>query len=262
VRPLKVMLTSSTILVFLLASASVAHAEVCGGSGWAATCDASNEGDHVDVGASASQPPADHSTGASGSGSNVGRPRPSATPTIPAPVCVTEFCRGNYDVWVIPEVTLADLASFHPITPSLGGEPDGVGVVGMPTNLIASSAGHTLRGRLFDYDVAVTFTPAGYRFDYGDGSSKTTTTGGSSWAQLGLAQFAPTATSHAYGHSGRYTVGVTALYSASVDFGGGVRRIVDGYVQVRSPGYAVRVVEVHTALVAHTCAETPTGPGC
>ena len=51
-------------------------------------------------------------------------------------------------------------------------------------------------------------------------------------------------------------------YAASVDFGSGLWRPVAGYVTATTGGYGVRVVEVRTALVDRTCAESPRGPGC
>ena len=106
------------------------------------------------------------------------------------------------------------------------------------------------------------FVPAGYVFDYGDGSTSVSGAGGASWQRLGQAQFTPTATSHVYGARGTYPVSVTVQYAASVDFGSGTWRPVAGYVTATTGGYGVRVVEVRTALVDRTCLENPRGPGC
>ena len=160
-----------------------------------------------------------------------------------------------------PAVTLSDLASFTPAKPNLSGEPDGVGVVGMPTNIVARAGTHEIPGTLFEYDVVVRFTPSAFRFDYGDGSSRTTSTGGSSWEALGQTEFTPTATSHVYADRGTYDVSVTVLYSPAVSFGDGWIDI-PGTVAAMTGGYGVRVVEVHTALVDKTCIENPAGPGC
>jgi hypothetical protein len=171
------------------------------------------------------------------------------------------MCRPLYSVVSLPDVTIDDLASFRPTAPSLAGEPDGFGVVGMPANIVATASEQTIPGNLLGWDVVVRFRPAAYVFTYGDGSTQRTTTGGSSWAQLGQAQFSPTATSHVYRTRGTYPVSVTVQYSAAVDFGTGWRP-VPGYVSATSSGYDVRVVEVKTALVDRTCLENPAGPGC
>ncbi|WP_194395621.1 PKD domain-containing protein [Microbacterium atlanticum] len=159
-------------------------------------------------------------------------------------------------------MTLADIASFRPASPTLGGEPAGFGVVGMPTNLVATASEERIPGTVLGWDVTVRFVPTAYIFDHGDGTSSRTSTGGTTWAALGQGQFTPTPTSHVYRERGTYAVSVTVEYAASVDFGNGAWRSVPGVVRAEGPGYGVRVVEVRTALVDRTCAEDPSGPGC
>lgn len=215
---------------------------------------ASNSGSQVDISGTVTVP------GRNDSPRDSQRDTP-AVPKDPPRDCGTITCRDSYDVAGLPEVTLADLASFVPSRPTLRGEPDGVGVVGMPTNVVASASEQRIPGTLFDYDVVVRFVPVGFRFDYGDGAVATSSTGGASWSALGQAEFTPTPTSHVYAERGTYRVGVTVLYAASVDFGAGWRP-VPGHVEATTSGYRVRIVEVHTALVEKTCIENPRGPGC
>lgn len=228
-----------------------------GGDPWTTECTVSNSGSQVDI--SGTQ----HESGGS-SGANRGGDMKAPELVEPPSACSSApyvLCRESYAVGVLPDVTLADLASFVPARPTLGGEPAGLGVVGMPTNLLAQASEQRIRGTLFDYDVVVRFVPAAFRFDHGDGTSRTAATGGSTWAALGQAEFTPTPTSHVYRSRGTYNVSVTVLYRASVDFGSGWRP-VDGFVEATTAGYDVRVVEVHTALVDKTCLENPSGPGC
>ncbi len=220
-----------------------------------------NSGTQVDIGASNStpshphsHPPADHHS-----------PTP---PTVQSPAppaaddCLLDRCNLPYDVVAPPEVTLADLASFRPARPSLGGEPSGFGVVGMPANIVAAASEQHIPGTLLGWEVTVRFVPAGFVFDYGDGDGAHSTTGGATWQRLGQAQFTPTATSHVYGARGTFRASVQVQYTAAVDFGSGVWRPVAGYVTAVSGDYPVRVVEVRTALVDKTCVENPRGPGC
>jgi hypothetical protein len=171
-------------------------------------------------------------------------------------------CEYRYQVVGPPEVTLEDLASFRPTTPTLGGEPAGFGVVGMPTNLLAAASVQEIPGTVLDWPVTVRFTPVAYVFSHGDGTTARSTTGGRSWTALRQGQFTPTPTSHVYAERGSYTVTVTVEYAAAVNFGSGTWRPVPGTVRATSTGYDVRVVEVRTALVDHTCTEDPHGPGC
>lgn len=158
-------------------------------------------------------------------------------------------------------VTLEDLASFRPAAPELQSEPDGIGVAGLPVNLVGSASTQEIPGTLFDFAVTVRFTPAQFRFDYGDGAVTTTATGGTSWAVLRAPQFTPTATSHTYRAPGTYRASLSVQYTAAVDFGSGWIP-VDGYVTASGGGHGIRIFEARTALVGHTCDQTPHGPGC
>jgi hypothetical protein len=244
-----------------LLAGTVASAAECDAAGWGSNCEVENSGDKIDTSAGLSRPGSPPE--------NPGRPHGPSNPDDLAPDAPEEAeecgplgCRGGYAVEGLPEVTLADLASFRPATPELTGEPAGFGVVGMPTNLVGAASEQLLSGTLLGWDVTVRFVPAEFVFSHGDGTSATTTTGGASWARLAQAQFTPTATSHVYGDRGTYPVSVAVRYAASVDFGTGLWLPVDGFVTATSGDYDVRVVEVRTALVDETCRENPTGPGC
>ena len=162
---------------------------------------------------------------------------------------------------MLPDVTASDLTSFVPARPSFTSEPAGVGIVGMPANFVANAAEQTQTGTLFDRPVTVRFVPAAYVFDFGDGSSARSATGGTSWASLGQPQFTATPTSHAYGARGSYVASVDVEYTAAVDFGTGWRAVT-GVVTAPGGAQGVNVYEARTALVDRTCGENPSGPGC
>ncbi|WP_309066312.1 hypothetical protein [Microbacterium sp.] len=161
----------------------------------------------------------------------------------------------------IPEITITDLARFSPPGTAVAGEPNNLGVAGLPTNFVATASAVTQQGELFGYPISVRFTPASFTFHYGDGASTTTGDGGSTWADLGQAQFTPTDTSHTYAERGEYTARVDVAYSAEIDLGVGWFPI-SGRLTATGPGQLIRVFEAHTALVAHTCTERPSSPGC
>ncbi|MGC5169834.1 hypothetical protein ACLQ2Q_04195 [Microbacterium sp. DT81.1] len=222
----------------------------------------SNSGERVDVGGSLNSPGSSRPNGGPSNRPSNPDAKADSAPK-PEEVCPPVIgCRGNYTVVTLPDVTLADIASFVPAKPELSGEPAGLGVVGMPTNVVAAASEQRIAGTLFDFAVTVRFVPSGFRFAYGDGSTRTSGTGGTSWSALGQAEFTPTDTSHVYRTRGTYPVSVTVLYSSSVDFGTGNWRPVPGFVEATTGGYDVRVVEVHTGLVDRTCIENPGGPGC
>lgn len=161
----------------------------------------------------------------------------------------------------IPSVTITDLVRFAPAGSVLTGEPNNVGVAGLPTNFVTAASTQTVAGELFGFPLSVRFTPVAYDFIYGDGATSTSTTGGASWVDLAQAQFTPTDTSHAYRERGTYIAQVNVRYSAEVDFGAGWFPIA-GQVTANGAPQEIRIFEAHTALVAFTCAEAPHSPGC
>ncbi|KAA9135881.1 hypothetical protein [Microbacterium caowuchunii] len=264
-----------TLLATLLlgiSGLSVSAGTTCDGSNTWTNCSITNTGSQIDIGGAGTRPggPGGGSGGGGqqGGGEQGGGAEEDAGPrydedgNLLAPGCRTVLCRDGYSVGVIPEVTLADLASFRPAAPTLASEPAGIGIVGMPTNLVSAASAQSIPGELFGYDVVVRFTPSAFRFSYGDGASRSAPSGGASWAALGQPQFTPTATSHPYTSRGDYLASVTVAYRASVSFDGGRWRDVEGVVEVTTGGHAVRIVEARTALVDRTCLENPAGPGC
>lgn len=254
------MLTAAALAaaIALVPSTAFITANDCSLADAAAGLCGRNTGEVVEIIRSESQPgKATNKEPRSNSGAG---PRPEA-PAEPEDCGPLNRCI-DYSVIGVPDVTLADIASFRPAQPTLAGEPAGFGVVGMPTNLLASASEQRIPGTVLGWDVTVRFVPVAYVFDNGDGTTTRAATGGASWAALGQGQFTPTATSHAYRARGTYPVSVTVEYEASVDFGSGTWRPVPGVVRAEAAGYGVRVVEVRTALVDRTCVEDPTGPGC
>lgn len=250
----------TVLAVFVVLTTSVpALADRCDGAAWTGNCDITNHGETVDITGST-----DQGNGSLGSDDAGVSPAGGSTPrTEPDDCAAATVCRDMpYEIVSVPDVTIEDLASFRPAAPTLTGEPFGFGVVGLPANVVAAASEQRLNGELLGWDVTVRFRPAGYVFDYGDGTTLRTATGGTAWAAAAQPQFTPTATSHTYRARGTYTASARVLYSAAVDFGSGVWRPVSGYVTAGSGPYRIEVLEARTALVDRTCAEDPRGPGC
>ena len=181
------------------------------GSSWTGFCSATTDGSQVDVGAGTNTPGGSGSSGGSGGQSGGGTKGGGATtPPAAEDECETALCRPLYTVETLPDVTAEDLRSFVPATPTVTGEPLGLGVVGMPTNLVAAAPVQLQSGPVLGYDVTVRFTPTGYRFDHGDGTSRTTTTGGATWGRLGVPDYTATPTTHVYASAGAYRASVRA----------------------------------------------------
>lgn len=158
-------------------------------------------------------------------------------------------------------LTITDVAAFAPPPVAITAEPDNVGVAGTASNFVAPASAQTQSGELFGRAITVRFTPVGFDFVHGDGTTATTGTAGQTWAALGQAPFTATATSHTYRERGTYLARVTVRYTAEVDLGGGWFP-VQGELAVPGAVQAIRIFEARTALVAHTCDQRPSAPGC
>jgi hypothetical protein len=145
-------------------------------------------------------------------------------------------------------ITIRDLARFLPAAATLHAEPDGWAVVGVPANFWADVRAVTVRGSLLGETAQVRFTPEAYRFDYGDGSSRTSGTAGASWAALGQQELTATPTSHTYLQRGTRSATVTVVYAAEYRFAGGPWIAVAGAVSGTTPPQRVLVVVERTAL--------------
>ncbi len=159
-------------------------------------------------------------------------------------------------------VRMSDLVNIKPADAEREMEPSGWAVVGLPANFIARASPHVRSGLLLGFPADVRFTPAGYRWDYGDGARRTTRSGGETWAALGLPEFSETATSHTYATSGTYEITAAVVYTAEYRFAGQEWRDVAGTLVDPSPPISAVVGEARTVLVDKECTRNPGGPGC
>lgn len=162
----------------------------------------------------------------------------------------------------IPPITAYDVAVFVPAPAAPTIEPFGVAIARAPMNVAVAAASQTVGGELFGLPMSVTFTPELLTIDYGDGTVAKVAQAAPTWEQLGQEQLSPTATSHTYAERGTAAVSVDVSYSAVVDFGPWGVHPVSGYVVAEGPATDVRIYEKQSYLVAQTCAENPSGPGC
>lgn len=184
---------------------------------------------------------------------------PGSLPPPPPPPAVD---RPGYTVTM--PVTLADVARFRPNPGTDHMQPDGWMIVGLPTNFYARASQHVKSGTLLGEAAFVRFTPARYVWSYGDGSTRTSSTQGSTWSALGLAEFDATATSHTYRNPGRYVIDLTVGYSPEYRLATSADWIpLAGYVWVPANRLvAVAAAGAKTVLVEDECTANPRGPGC
>jgi len=212
-------------------------------------------GDHVDVGA--------ETGGNGGSQASDGDDRNSDRGATTA----DDDCTGNVfcmnaGALDLPNLSLADLASFYPTKPTVSAEPNGWTVTGLDTNFYTGAKTHAASGTLLGQSATVRFTPTSFAWDYGDGTHITTSTGGRSWAALGVPEFSGTATSHVYATSGSYPVDLTVLYAAEYRVASANWHDVPGTLTLSAPTFTVVASDAKTVLVQRDCLLDPSGPGC
>jgi hypothetical protein len=159
-------------------------------------------------------------------------------------------------------VTVDDIVDFRPAAAELRMEPDGWTVTGLDTNFWIGVTTNTQSGELLGRSAAVRFTPASYRFNYGDSTSATHTTAGATWTNQSVAEFEPTPTSHIFNVAGSYTVSATVEYTAEYQFDGDIWMPVRGTVRTATNSLTVVAARASTVLVNNDCATAPTGAGC
>ncbi len=147
-------------------------------------------------------------------------------------------------------ITAQDVAHFLAVAGTVHAEPDGWAVVGVPANYWIETEPITVDGELLGGAAQVRFTPVAYRWDYGDGAGRTTTTGGASWQALGQDELTATETSHVFRTTGSRTVTVTIVFAAEYRLGAGTWTAVVGEVTAAAPPVPVKVVVERTLLTA------------
>ncbi|WP_229940572.1 hypothetical protein, partial [Plantibacter cousiniae (nom. nud.)] len=163
----------------------------------------------------------------------------------------------------VAPITIRDVASFAPAAPTVTTEPAAWGVRGLHTNVVAGASEHTRTGTLLGQVAEVNFIPVGFTFDYGDGDTTTTRTGGSSWAALGLAEFSKTPTSHRYTTVGTKTITVEVEYAAEYRIGDSGWLPVVGTLSIPAEEpHTVQIVRNSTVGVEKPCRPGKPAIGC
>ncbi|WP_344344435.1 hypothetical protein [Agrococcus versicolor] len=157
-------------------------------------------------------------------------------------------------------ITISDLVGFTPAVGELVVQPEGWGVLGIPTNFVATATEHVQDGTLLGQPVQVRWRPTAFTFDYGDGTIVTMPDGGARWSSASD-DWAETSTSHAYGARGQYTASVAVTFEADLGSAAGWTP-VPGSLDLAAPAEGVQVFEVQTVLTRGDCLAYPDDPGC
>ncbi|MGV8859093.1 PKD domain-containing protein [Rhodoglobus sp.] len=159
-------------------------------------------------------------------------------------------------------ITISDIASFRPQTPVAAMQPNQWMIVGLDTNFYATASAHIVNGTLFGGTAQVRFTPVGYNWNYGDGTTTSLNSAGATWAKYKIAEFDPTPTSHIYNQPGNYTITLAVTYTAEYRVAGTNWQNVIGTLTINAPPLTATAGHATTVLVDQDCNTNPTGIGC
>ena len=144
---------------------------------------------------------------------------------------------------------VSELATFRPTQPGIVTEPDGWSLPTLELNVYSTANRHRVSGELLGWPVVIRFTPARFRWSFGDGHTATYSSAGSSNASAGRDQFDRSATSHAYSRPGSYTVRLVVDYDVEFKFEGGTFSDIDGRVSRDASSRVINVFRVAPLLL-------------
>lgn len=130
----------------------------------------------------------------------------------------------------------------------------GFGYIHQHTNIFADVAGQTITENLLGFDVEIRATPAEYHFDYGDGTTLTTTNPGGPATEPSTNS--DTATSHAYTETGRYPVTVTTTFIGEYRLLGGPWNALSETLSLESSPGEADIWRTDHQLVSEDCPAT------
>ncbi len=115
-------------------------------------------------------------------------------------------------------------------------------LINIPTNLYTARRSPVLTTSILGQPVRVRASPISYRWDYGDGSSRTTADTGGPYPDL--------STGHTYARPGRYRISLTTTYTGEYSVAGGRWQPIDGTATVTSPTSTVHALQARDQLVS------------
>jgi hypothetical protein len=115
-------------------------------------------------------------------------------------------------------------------------------LINIPTNLYTEAATVTIPTTVLGQPVRVRATPQNYRWNYGDGTGRTTTDPGAPYPNL--------TTAHTYAEPGAVTLALSTVYSGEYSVNGLPWQPIDGTAVVASPPARLTVLSAHNHLVS------------
>ena len=176
----------------------------------------------------------------------------------------SRFCAGHNDG--SPEqqtaevrVSIEDLKSIAPSKMPIHSDNGGRGLRHAHTNFFTPAEQITEVKTIAGVETLMRLTPVEFRWDFGDGTTRVTTTPGASAPKFNT----KTETSHIYDETGRYEVTLTIVYIGETSDDGGRTWVLEpDTIQIESDPLQADIFRTVTRNVADDCVENPSAWGC
>lgn len=180
---------------------------------------------------------------------------PSTPVSQPAPV---GGAGGNQQV-VVPDVTMSEVATMEVEPGQISTDRGGFGLIRAHTNFfVDSTETQVFEEQMFGRSVRVEMEPFRYEWDYGDGTSRTTSVGGYATEVFND----ETPTSHVYDDTGQFQVNLTTHYRGTYQVEGMASRPIPGTLALDADPVTADIWRAETRNVSGPCDEAQTNWGC
>jgi hypothetical protein len=157
-------------------------------------------------------------------------------------------------------ITLEEFQKQPVLAATIVSQPSNFGLRNAHSNVYALAEEQEFTSGFQDATIVLQARPVSYVWNYGDGTTATTTTPG---APVPAEAFdVETATSHQWSETGDYDVTLTTYFAGDYSVDGGPFQPVAGEAAVVSEPHLMSIWRTEGHNVSENCIENPTGIGC
>ncbi|OUM39726.1 hypothetical protein B8W73_14825 [Arthrobacter agilis] len=157
-------------------------------------------------------------------------------------------------------ITLAEFQKQPVLASVIISQPSNFGLRNAHSNIYAEAHAQEFTFEFQDATIVLKARPVSYQWNYGDGTSATTTTPGG--PVQGDAFDTETPTSHQYAQTGDFDLTLTTFFAGDYSVDGGPFQPVAGEAAVVSVPHLMSIWRTQGHNVSENCIENPTGIGC